>query len=61
LALTQATLPHVARLAAMGWKQACAQDAGLQAGLQIARGQITYKPLAEDLERPWLDPMEAAR
>lgn len=61
LALTQATLPHVARLAAMGWKQACAQDAGLRAGLQIARGQITYKPLAEDLERPWLDPMEAAR
>ncbi len=61
LALTQATLPYVARLAGTGWKKACAVDAGLRAGLQIAKGEITYRPLAEDLGRNWLDPLDAVR
>jgi alanine dehydrogenase len=61
LALTQATLPYVVKLAGMGWKKACAEDAGLRAGLQIAKGQVTYEPLAEDIGRAWLDPREAVR
>ena len=54
LALTQATLPYVTRIADLGWKAACRQDAGLCNGLQIAAGQITYKALADDLGKPYL-------
>jgi alanine dehydrogenase len=61
LALTQATLPYVVKLAGLGWKTACAEDAGLRAGLQIAKGQVTYEPLAEDLGRAWLDARDAVR
>ena len=56
LALTQATLPHVMRLADLGWKAACRDDPGLCDGLQIAGGQITYRALAEDLGKPYLPP-----
>ncbi len=56
LALTQATLPYVTRIADLGWRAACRQDAGLCNGLQIADGQITYKALADDLGKPYLPP-----
>ena len=56
LALTQATLPYVTRLADRGWKTACREDAGLRNGLQIAGGQIAYRALAEDLGKPYLPP-----
>jgi alanine dehydrogenase len=52
LALTQATLPFVTRLADLGWRRALAQDAGLRSGLQVAAGGITYRALAEDLHVP---------
>ena len=53
LALTQATLPYVLRLADQGVNAALMRDPGLRAGLQVCAGQLTHRGLAEDLERAW--------
>ncbi len=51
LALTQATLPYVLRLASQGL-MAMKGDFGFAAGLQTHDGQVTHKGLAEDTRRP---------
>jgi alanine dehydrogenase len=48
LALTNATLPYVLRIADLGYKQALLDDAGLREGLQLCHGQVTHG-VAEDL------------
>ena len=48
LALTQVTLPYVLELANKGI-DALRGNAGLRAGLQIFRGQVTYESVARDL------------
>lgn len=47
LALTNATLPYVLKLADKGWEQACKEDAGLMEGLNIVEGKIVYAAVAE--------------
>ena len=47
LSLTNATLPYALRLADQGYKTACAEDAGLAAGINIENGRITNKAVAE--------------
>ena len=47
LALTNATLPYVIKLADKGWEQACEEDAGLRLGLNIVDGKIVYPAVAE--------------
>lgn len=56
LALTQATLPQALELAGFGLSQACARDPGLAAGLQVHRGTVTHRGLAEDTGRQFTDP-----
>ncbi len=56
LALTQATLPYVVKLADSGWRRAMSEDAGLRGGLQVMNGEITYRALAEDLGKNWIAP-----
>jgi len=51
LALTNATLPYVQRLAALGAKQALLQDAGLAEGLNTWQGKLTYRGVAESQQR----------
>jgi alanine dehydrogenase len=46
-ALNNATLPHVTRLANLGWKQALRADPHLRAGLNIWNGKVTCAPVAE--------------
>jgi alanine dehydrogenase len=46
-ALNNATLPHVTRLANLGWKQALCADPHLRAGLNIWNGKVTCAPVAE--------------
>jgi alanine dehydrogenase len=53
LALTQATLPHVLRLADRGWRAALAADPHLRAGLSVVEGQLASRPVAEALGLPW--------
>jgi alanine dehydrogenase len=58
-ALNNATLPHVLRLANLGWREALASDPHLRAGLNIWKGRVTCKPVAEALNYEHLKP-EAA-
>jgi alanine dehydrogenase len=46
-ALNNATLPHVVRLANMGWKSALKADKHLLAGLNVWNGQVTFKAVAD--------------
>jgi alanine dehydrogenase len=59
LALTQATIPYVLKLADRGWKATLAEDAGLRNGLQICAGHVTHAGLAQDVGRPYV-PFEQA-
>ncbi len=47
VALTNATLPYIIKLANQGWKAACLADKSLRLGLNIVHGQIVYKGVAE--------------
>lgn len=60
LALTNATLPYALKIATNGWQQACAEDAGLAAGLNVVGGHVTYKAVAEALQLPYVPWVEAA-
>ena len=51
LALTQATLPTVRALAALGLAGAVAANAGLAAGLMVRDGDIVHPGLAADAAR----------
>jgi alanine dehydrogenase len=58
LALTQATIPYVVKLADRGLA-ALAGDAGLRAGLQICAGNVTHAGLAQDVKQPYVPPEQA--
>jgi len=46
-ALTNATLPFALKLADLGYRKACQGHNGLAAGINIERGKITNRPVAE--------------
>ncbi|MEP3838188.1 MAG: alanine dehydrogenase [Algibacter sp.] len=52
MGLTNVTLPYVVKLANDGWKKACDNNTALAKGLNIVKGEIVYKEIAEafDLE-----------
>lgn len=52
-ALNNATLPFALALADKGWKQAMADDAHLRNGLNVHKGKITCKPVAEAHGMVW--------
>ena len=45
--LTNATLPYALKLADLGYVRACKENPGLAAGINIERGKVTNKPVAE--------------
>jgi alanine dehydrogenase len=51
-ALGNATLPFLLALADKGWKQACADDPHLKAGLNVHAGKLTYAAVGEALGLP---------
>ncbi len=53
LALTNATLPYAVQLANKGWKKACAENEELKKGLNIAKGKILYKGVADAWQLPF--------
>lgn len=55
LALTNATLPYAVRLANYGWKQACRENADLKKGLNIIKGEVVYKGVADTFNLPFSD------
>jgi len=46
-ALTNATLPYALKLANLGYKEAFKQDSALRKGLNVFKGKLTYKPVAD--------------
>ncbi|OFY69848.1 MAG: alanine dehydrogenase [Bacteroidetes bacterium RIFCSPLOWO2_12_FULL_37_12] len=47
LALTNATLPYAIELANKGWKTACSDNSDLRKGLNIVKGSVVYKGVAD--------------
>jgi alanine dehydrogenase len=55
LALTNATLPYAIRLANDGWKKACQDNNDLRLGLNIIKGEVVYRAVAEAFNLPYAD------
>jgi alanine dehydrogenase len=53
LALTNATLPYIIQLASKGWNKASGENREILTGLNIVKGGITYRPLAETFDLPF--------
>ena len=54
-ALNAATLPFALKIADLGWKEALRQDSHLRAGLNVAGGHVTCKPVAASQGYDWTD------
>ena len=55
-ALNNVTLPFILAIADKGWKQAVADDPHLLAGLNVCKGEITYKAVADAFGYTYKDP-----
>jgi alanine dehydrogenase len=55
IALTNATLPYAIKLADHGWQAACTNDQALKAGLNVVRGKVVYKGVADAFNLPYVD------
>jgi alanine dehydrogenase len=53
IGLTNATIPYLVKLADLGFEKAAAEDPGLAAGINIAYGKITNKPVADAFGLPY--------
>lgn len=47
LALTNATLPYAIQLADKGWERACKESRELELGLNVVKGKVVYRAVAE--------------
>lgn len=61
LALTNATLPYVLKLAGQGAKAAILGDDGIAEGVNTYLGTLTYKGVAESQGKPWTPVRELLR
>lgn len=52
-ALTNATMPYVVKLVENGWENACRRYADLRYGLNIVKGEVVFKNVAESLDLPF--------
>ncbi len=59
LALNKATLPFLSKLAKDGYKKALNEDPNFLAGLNVHKGNITYKAVADTFGHKFLSPKEA--
>lgn len=53
IALTNATLPYAIQLADKGWKKACNENIPLRKGLNVVRGKVVYKGVADAFGLPY--------
>lgn len=58
-ALNHATLPFVLQLANLGWRKALHADVHLRNGLNVCRGKVTYREVAEVLNHGYQPAEEA--
>ena len=55
-ALNQATLPYLVKLANKGYEKALAEDKNFLAGLNVYKGQVTYKAVADVFNYEYANP-----
>ena len=53
LALTNATLPYAIQLADKGWEKACQENDELYKGLNVVKGKVVYKGVADAWGLPY--------
>ena len=61
IALSNATMPFMLALADKGWRQACADDPHLLAGLNVHAGQLTYYAVGKALGIDVISPQVIVR
>ena len=59
LALNNATLPFLTKLAKDGYKKALSNDPNFLAGLNVCKGNVTYKAVADAFGYKYVSPNEA--
>lgn len=52
IALTNATLPYALQLADKGWVRACKENTSLKLGLNVVKGKVVYKGVADAIGLP---------
>ena len=52
-ALTNSTFPYLLEIANKGLERACGEHPGLKAGVNIRKGDVTYRGVAESQNRPY--------
>jgi alanine dehydrogenase len=57
-ALNQATLPYLVKLANKGYQKALKEDKNFLAGLNVCKGQVTYKAVADVFGYEYVDPLK---
>ena len=60
-ALNQATLPYLVKLAKNGYQKALSEDKNFLAGLNVHKGEVTYKAVAEVFGHNYVAPEEAIK
>jgi len=58
LALNNATLPYLVKLANKGYQKALSEDKNFLAGLNVYKGQVTYKAVADVFGYNYIDPLK---
>ena len=61
LALNKATVPYLVKLANNGYQKALGEDSNFLAGLNVHKGHVTYKAVADVFGHPYVDPGEAIK
>ena len=61
LALNNATLPFLVKLANQGYQKALGEDSNFLAGLNVHKGAVTYKAVADDFGHSNVSPEEAIK
>ena len=59
LALNKATIPFLSKLADKGYKKALSEDQNFLKGLNIFKGQVTYKAVADAFGYKYVEPKNA--
>ena len=60
-ALNQATLPYLVKLANQGYQKTLGEDNIFLAGLNVHKGHVTYKAVADVFGHQYVDPGEAIK
>ena len=59
IALNKATLPYLIKLANKGYQKALSEDKNFLAGLNVCKGQVTYKAVADIFGYEYIKPINS--